>query len=109
MRGFKLKIHGKEISGAIEVGITNIVLSCKENQFHLTFSSLDETGMISQVWYSSYLELGDRLSIIFDDTYGVSQPMEVRDYTNKDAMDRLLLQSYHRLREELVNEGLIHI
>ena len=37
----------------------------------------------------------------------VSEPISVRDARDEEAERRLLLDSYHRLRQELIGEGLL--
>ena len=107
MKGFELNINDNIISGGIENGLTGIVISCRENKCQLDFSSLDHTGMISSIWYSSILKLGDKIMIKAVEINHASAPAEIRDYKDKELMNKIDLDSYYRMRKELVSEGLI--
>lgn len=106
MTGFKLQIDNKYISGAIEEGITSILLTLKEDQFRLHFGSLDKSGMLSYIWYAADLNIGDCLKISFTDIISTSKPQKVVNYNLLDG-DKLELDYYHRLKKELIEEGLL--
>lgn len=107
MKGFKLSIKGKQISGAIENGITGITITSEKGQCRVFMNSLNETGLLSYTWYSADLEIGDSLSISFEDITDVSEVQETVDHSNPDEIDKQLLKSYYKWREELITEGLI--
>ena len=104
MTGFILQIDNKIISGTIEEGITSILLTFKEDRFRLHFGSLDKSGMISDVWYATDLEIGDHLIINFTNVDSPSKAQEVVNYNLLDE-DKLNLDYYHRLKKELIEEG----
>jgi hypothetical protein len=104
MTGFILQIDNKYISGAIEEGITSILLTLKEDQFRLHFGSLDKSGMLSYTWYATDLNIGDCLKISFTNIISLSKPQEVVNYNLLDE-DKLDLDYYHRLKKELIEEG----
>jgi hypothetical protein len=107
MRGFELTINGEKIEGAIGEGITSIVLSCKDNQYNINFGSMDNTGMLTYTWFSSDLKQGSKLKIVSKEVSVTLNPIDIRDYNNKEQMDKLELESYFKLRDELIKEGLI--
>lgn len=107
MKGFKLLTDGKEITGAIQAGITGVMITNKENNLHILFNSLDDTGMLSYTWHSSNLEQGNKVTISYQDVTRRSNPVETLDYNNQEQMDKLALESYYRLREELINEDIL--
>jgi len=80
MKGFTLQMNGECISGAIENGITSIIITCKEGQCHVHFGSMDNSGMLAYTWYSSDMEIGDGLNICFEDIIHISEVREIRDY-----------------------------
>jgi hypothetical protein len=104
MRGFILQVNEECISGAIDEGLTSIIITCKENRCRLCFSSLDKSGMLSYTWYATDMKTGDGLNIFYMDNIRASEAKEIRDY-NKSLEDSLDL--YMRLRKELTEEGLI--
>ena len=107
MKGFELTINGEKIEGAISEGITSIILSCKNNQYTINFGSMDNTGMLTYTWFSSSLEQGSKLKVVSKEVAVTSNPIEIRDYNNKEQIDQLELESYFKLRDELIKEGLI--
>lgn len=107
MRGFELSIKGKKIEGAINEGITIIVLTCRDDQYSIHFSSMDNTGMMAYTWFSSDLEQGTQLTIAAKEVANTLVPVDFVDYNNREQLDKLQLESYFRLRDELITEGLI--
>ena len=103
-RGFILQNGDEIVSGAIDEGITSIILTNKDGVFRLHFGSMDKTGMHSYTWYASDLELGDTLQICYTDVINISEPQEIMDYNSLDH-DKLELDYYHRLKKELMDEG----
>lgn len=108
MRGFKVVLNNEhEFLGGIPEGITSVILSSKNGIIELFFGSSDKTGMISYTWASFTLSVGDKLKIIFQDVDGKFNPVNIIDYTNEDDVNKIELESYHRLQKELRDEGLI--
>ena len=108
MKGFKLQMNGECISGAIDNGITSILVSNKEGKYRVVFSSMDNTGMFSYTWYSSGMEIGDHLSISFEDIIHVSEVKETRDYNiTLEESQKRDLETYYKLKAELIKEGII--
>ena len=106
MTGFILQVDNKYISSAIKEGITSILLTLKEDRFRLYFGSLDKSGMHSYIWYVTDSKIGDRLKISFTNIISLSKPQEVVNYNSLDE-DKLDLDYYHRLKKELIQEGLL--
>ncbi len=106
MKGFTLKKDNIIISGAIDEGITSIILTNKDGVFRLHFGRMDKTGMHSYTWYASDLELGDLLQICYTDIITISEPQVILDYSSLDH-DKLELDYYYRLKRELIEEGVL--
>ncbi|WP_320167775.1 hypothetical protein [Mangrovibacterium marinum] len=106
MKGFTLRKDNNIISGAIKEGITSIILTNKDGVFRLTFGSMDKTGMHAYTWYASDLEVGDTLQICYTDIVNISEPQVILDYNSLDH-DKLELDYYHRLKKELIEEGVL--
>ena len=99
MKGFKLQVNEKFISGATDEGITSIIITCKENLCHVNFGSLDKTGMYSYTWYASDLRLNDCLNISFEDIVALSEITETRDYNKSlEESQKEDLEIYLKLR-----------
>jgi hypothetical protein len=109
MRGFTLRVNEEYISGAINEGITGIIVTYRENQCRVNFSSLDKSGMLSYTWYAANIEDGDCLNICFEDIISVSEAKETKDY-NKSQEESMKesLELYRKLKKELIKEGLIN-
>jgi hypothetical protein len=108
MKGFILQMDGKCISGAIDEGNTSIILTCKENKCHVHFGSLDNSGMLSYTWYATDMKTGDCLYILFTDDIRIPEAKEIRDYNQfTEESPKESLELYLKLREELIEDGLI--
>ncbi len=108
MKGFTLSINGKKVSGAIEDGGTGILVTYQDNCFRLFFSSVDKKG-VSYVWHSIDLTPGDSFEIIFEAFTSIPEPESIIDYEklSQEELLKLKLDNYHRLRKELVEEGVL--
>ena len=109
MKGFRLYINDECISGAIESGITSILITNKVGSSDVHFCSLDNTGMHAYTWYASDLKIGDAMTICFEDLVQVSNPKETRDYyyRSQEEIQADEIKEYERLKAELIAEGLI--
>jgi hypothetical protein len=109
MKGFILHVDGEYISGAIDEGITGIIVAYREDQCHVYFNSLDKSGMRAYTWYAATMKEGDCLNICFEDITSVSEAKEIRDYNKspKESMQESL-ELYRKLKKELIEEGLIN-
>ncbi|MDR0604401.1 MAG: hypothetical protein LBG80_08890 [Bacteroidales bacterium] len=109
MKGFTLCVNEELIYGAIDEGITSVIVTCKEGQFHVYLGSLDKSGMLSYTWYAADMRTGDCLNICYEDITSVSEARETRDY-NKSQEEPLKesLELYRKLKKELIEEGIIY-
>ena len=98
MKGFSLQVNGECLSGAIDHGITNVLVTNKEGRFRVDFSSLDITGMLSYTWYASDLQIGDCLKVCFEDIPHGSEVSAFRDYNDAEALKKESLKFYRKLK-----------
>lgn len=110
MKGFILKTPHKIISGGLDSGITDVLISNKEFYYKLHFGGLDDTN-ISYTWHSVEVQPGDIFTISYQEINHPSPVIKIRDYsksnspTNEDNRDTLAW--YYRLKQELIEEGLL--
>lgn len=103
MRGFILKTGGKVILGGLDSGITSVLISNKEGPYRLCFGSMDDKNL-SYTWYAADLEQGESFIITYDEIEHVSEPQRIGDGRNTHEDDLRLLESYHKLKQELIEE-----
>lgn len=103
MNGFILKLNDETFAGAMD-GCSTITVTGKNDTFKLEFGGMDKLAH-SCVWCTKILEAGDRLSVKYTDI----DESEISAFTEFiDAVDEFkLLESYHRMKQELMDEGLI--
>ena len=108
MKGFTLQVDGECISGAIGHGITGVLVTYKEGRFRVHFSSMDQSGMLSYTWYASDLKIGDSLKIYHEEITRCSKVREFIDFNKtEEQSDKESLAIYRKLKEELIEDGLI--
>jgi hypothetical protein len=108
MKGFTLRVNDECISGAIDEGITGIIVTYREGRCHANFGSMDKSGMLSYTWYTADMEKGDCLNICFEDIITVSEARETRDYNkSQEEREKESVELYRKLKKELIEEGLI--
>jgi hypothetical protein len=101
-------MNGKCISGAIENGITNIIVTYKKDQCHVYFGSMDNSGLLAYTWYTSDIEIGDSLNICFEDIIHISEAREIRNYNRTlEKSQKEDLETYRKLKKELIEKGVI--
>lgn len=113
MIGLELNINGEKISAALESGVVSIIVTKLSTQ-HSDSIDLDFTGLnLSELendesidWYKSKLKIGDELTIKIKNVLKNSQPMEIRKLKRDSIIERKLM-SYHALKKELEEQGLI--
>lgn len=112
MKGFKLKVGGKVLSGAVEAGFANCLVYRKEGRFRIDFGAVDTEGVF-YTWHARDLEIGDSFEVEYTciDKPDVSQPVQVEKpkIMDVDEENKLLLESYYKMKEELINERLISL
>ena len=114
MTGFELIINGEKISAALEPGAVSIILTKVSNELtdsidlDFTGLSLPETGDETEYidWYRGNLKIGDELTIKVKEVLKSSTPKEVRKGKRESIIERKL-KSYHGLKKELEDKGLI--
>ena len=106
MKGFVLNTGNESLSGGLENGITNVHISNKEGLYRLIFGGMDDDGVF-YTWYRANLELGDSFSLCYDEIVSVSSAKKSLDNRNTAEDDQYALESYHKLKQELIKEGLI--
>jgi hypothetical protein len=106
MKGFILKTGSEIISAGLDNGLTDMLISNKEFYYLLKLGGLDAAN-ISHIWYNTELQLGDSFSITYDKIERISTPIRIGNDLNTPEDDRVLLKSYYKLKQELIEEGLI--
>src|SRR6218665_93595 len=104
MKGFELTVNEKKIKGAIKEGSTCVILTHRDNEYNIYFGSLDNAGMLSYIWYSSKPEDDAKFTISVEDIGETSEPAVIMDYSNKEQLNKLSLEYYYKLRDELAKE-----
>jgi coenzyme F420-reducing hydrogenase delta subunit len=109
MRGFVLRINEKCISGAIEEGITSVIVTWKENRCHIHFGSMSKNGMVSYIWYVSDMKISDCFNVDFKEINDVSEAEGIRNYNKLQDVNEQKndLELYFKLKKELIGEGMI--
>ncbi len=108
MKGFVVKTKDCVTYAALNEGSVGIVITNKEGDYRLGINGMDTQG-IAYVWQSDVLCVGDSISIEYDgiDKSMVSEPLLIRDVNDSKSENQLLLDSYYKLRQELLDEGLL--
>lgn len=108
MNGFRWKKEGEEVCAALPCGSVGMLLTNKEGDCTVSLQGMDAQGVF-YVWCRAKLRVGDSLTVGLEavEEADVSEPISVRDARDEEAERRLLLDSYHRLRQELIGEGLL--
>lgn len=113
MIGFELNINGERISAGLEKGVVSIIVTKLSDEL-IDSIDLDFTGLNTSEkgneetidWHKSKLKVGDELTIKVKDIITNSSPIEIRK-KNRDSENERKLKSYHSLKKELENKGLI--
>lgn len=110
MNGFSLKHNNEAICAALETGSIGIVISNKDGEFSISFNGMDSQGIYYE-WYNQKICTNDSITVKYEhiNESTVSQPISIRDMNNKKVEDKLLLNSYFKLKQELLDEGLISL
>lgn len=106
MKGFILEIGDETISGAVETGSSSVLLTYRNGVLRVVFNGMDTTETV-RIWYAADLREGNSLTVRYGDIPEVSEARPVRDFNDRDAENRLLMESYERMKRELTDEGLI--
>ena len=106
MKGFKLNMSDKAISGAVKRGFTSVMISNKDGFYKLDFGSVDDEGNF-YTWYNINLQYGDSFNIYYDEISEVSSTNNIRNISNAEEENELAIKLYHKLKQELIEEGLL--
>ena len=106
MKGFVLKTDNRAISARLDTGVTSMLISNKEFYYKLDLSALDNNN-VSYIWHKAELRLNDVFTISYEEIADISPVQEIRDLKDMNENDLRALESYHSLKQELINEGLI--
>ena len=106
MKGFVLNTGNRTISGGLENGIAGVLITNKEGLYRLNFGGMDNDG-VSYTWYTANLEPGDSFTLCYDEIVDVSPAKKSLNNINTDEDDKRALESYYKLKAELIAEGII--
>ena len=106
MKGFTVLRDGKPLHAVVENGVTSIVISNKEGHYSIYVGGTEANGL-SYTWLSEALAENDVIEVRFEefDLSSVSEAVSIHDSRDEEATDRLLLESYYRVKKELKDEG----
>lgn len=79
-----------------------------DDTFNVFFNSLDATGMNSYTWFPSNLKVGAPIVVSLQEIKETSHSQSVTNYNDQVQLDKLELESYYKMRRELIEEGLIN-
>ena len=108
MRGFIVIQSQETVNAAIEKGSVSILISNKEGDYSVYVGGMDVDGVF-YTWISRKLVENDSFEIRLSDfePSSVSEFASKRDVRDEESENNLLLEAYYRLRNELVDEGLL--
>lgn len=106
MKGFAVLKSESEFHSAIGGGVMSVVISNK-NGYYSIYVGGTESGGMSYTWLSEALKEGDAIEVRYVDidTEEITEPEIVRDTNDKEAEDKMLLESYYILKKQLQDEG----
>lgn len=106
MKGFVLYEGSERVCGGAESGVVNVLISNKEFDFRLHFGGMNAEQEI-RTWYARTLVPGDRISIGYETFDEASAPQRLGSGRNTPEDDLRLLETYRRMKRELIAEGLL--
>ncbi len=108
MKGLVLKSCNQIIYATNKNKGVGIIISNKEGEYRITLNAMDEKGT-SYIWLSKEINVGDSFIVKYDDIEeSMETPsIEIRNPNNEEENNRLLLETYHKLKTELTNEGVL--
>ena len=106
MKGFVLNTGNEIISGGLNNGGTNVLISNKEGLYRLNFGGVDDNGVF-YTWYNANLEIGNSFTLWYDEIADISPARKFLNNMNTAEDDKHALELYHKLKQELIDEGLI--
>jgi hypothetical protein len=109
MKGLVLRVGDRVICGAMAKGTVGVMISNKDetDKQRLFFSGASEDGMTFPIWHRQTLQVGDALSVSYEeiDEADVAMPIDIRNVNDKESENRAILENYYRLKAKLEKEG----
>ncbi len=106
MKGFILQVNDRRISGAIDEGITSIIITCEDEKCRVNFGSMNKSGTLSYTWYANDMKMDDCLTIFLEEISSISEIAETRNYDEAlEESQKRSLKLYRKLKKELIEEG----
>lgn len=68
---------------------------------------MDDIGKISDAWYTGNLTVSDEIKIKYQEISEAINPVQVVDYNNQEEINKMALDYYYSIRDELINEGIL--
>lgn len=104
MKAFLVKHNDKEIRFSLSEGAFGVMISNKEYHLTVSCSGMDGQGLC-HYWYQERINDGDVISIEFHDNDVTALSASfVRDVTDEEKENKLMLENYFRLKRELEEE-----
>ena len=104
MKGIALDFNGHTVKAG---GYAGVIMSNKESGLRISLIGCDKN--CSYTYFSHDLKIGDNIIVWYEDIdeSDVSAPVSTLDYGNPDDVKRSVLNEYYRLRQELIDDGLL--
>lgn len=108
MNGFSIKINEEFINIALDSGSVGILISNKEGNLEVCINGMDCNG-VYYVWYNKEMIMNQSIDIEFKTISHsvISKPIFIRNVNDTKHEEKLLLESYHKLKNDLLAQGLI--
>ena len=111
MIGFKLTYNNETIKVGIPKGVTSINLTRvvleERDEIDIHTGGLDKEINQHLMWLVTQLKLGDRLLIEVEEFAEADPPHKMIAQDSEDLVLQAKLKSYHSLKKELEEKGLI--
>lgn len=108
MIGLKITHNKKEVACALDSGIISVLLTNKSGNYRITCAGTDENSN-SYTWYGENVKPGDSISACFSHLRenDLCRPISTKMYASAYNEKKWLLQEYIRMKQELIEEGLL--
>lgn len=104
MKGLALNINGQIVKAG---GYAGVVMSNKDSCLRISLIGCDKE--YSYTYLSRNLRIGDNIIVAYEDIAepDLLSPVNIIDHRNPEELKRCALEEYYRLRQELIEEGLL--
>ncbi len=108
MNGFTIKHNDKELHIALPTGGVTLLIINKEGKFNIHCQGMDRDATFYS-WHEEELKTGDTVTLCYgeQDAATISQPIYVHKRESQISEDQELLANYHKMKQELMDEGLL--